>query len=93
MIRFCARLSGARIAYGEAVNWARHYESNPMASCNIREKKYLSDEEVRTRLGISRGHVWRKARDPEDAFPKPVRIGANCTRWRLTDLEAWEAKL
>lgn len=29
----------------------------------------------------------------EGRFPKPVKIGANCTRWRVTDVEQWEAEI
>lgn len=35
--------------------------------------------------GISVSTAWyRAAKDPE--FPKPVRLGERCTRWRLGDI-------
>jgi predicted DNA-binding transcriptional regulator AlpA len=53
--------------------------------------QYLSTRQVRTRYGnVSDMWVWRRLRD--SAFPKPTFI-AGRRFWRLSDLEAWEAKL
>lgn len=50
---------------------------------------YLSDAQIATRYGVSRQTVWRwTANDPK--FPKSVKFSAGCTRWKLSDLEAWE---
>lgn len=45
---------------------------------------YLSVGQVAERYGVSTDSIWRWKRTGD--FPKPVRIGPNCTRWRLTDL-------
>lgn len=50
---------------------------------------YLSDKELSERLEISRQTVWRWAR--EGNLPNPIKLGSNCTRWKLSDIEAWEA--
>jgi prophage regulatory protein len=51
---------------------------------------YVSDVQLAQRFGTSRQTVWGWARiDP--AFPKPVKLSPGCTRWRLAEVEAWEA--
>lgn len=52
---------------------------------------YLTVRQAAARLAVSVPTVWRWARERPD-FPKPHRLGPNCTRWRLSDLEAWEAQ-
>lgn len=52
---------------------------------------YLTVRQAAARLAVSVPTVWRWARERPD-FPKPCRLGPNCTRWRLSDLEAWEAQ-
>jgi predicted DNA-binding transcriptional regulator AlpA len=50
---------------------------------------YLSDAQIAARYGVSRQTVWRwTSNDPQ--FPTPIKLSAGCTRWRLSDLEAWE---
>ncbi|NIC39397.1 AlpA family phage regulatory protein [Halomonas desiderata] len=51
--------------------------------------KWLSDKQVAERYAIGRVTPWRWAR--EGIFPAPIKLGPSCTRWRLADLEAWEA--
>ncbi|WP_434614718.1 helix-turn-helix transcriptional regulator [Tabrizicola sp. M-4] len=42
------------------------------------------------RYGVHRATLWRWAKtDP--TFPKPVSLTPGCTRWRLSEIEAWEA--
>lgn len=52
---------------------------------------YLQDAQVAARYGVSRATIWRWANGNPD-FPKSILLSAGCTRWRLEDLEAWEAK-
>ena len=52
--------------------------------------QYLTDKDTAARYTVSRGTIWRWIR--EGNFPQPVRFGAASTRWRLADLEAWEAE-
>lgn len=51
---------------------------------------FLTVRQVADRLAVSVPTVWRWARERTD-FPKPHRLGAASTRWRLADVEAWEA--
>ncbi|WP_083793920.1 helix-turn-helix transcriptional regulator [Salipiger bermudensis] len=51
---------------------------------------YLSVSQVAERYCVHRTTPWRWAKtDPN--FPKPIALTPGCTRWKLADLEAWEA--
>lgn len=51
---------------------------------------YLSDKQVSNRYGLHRSAPWRWLKtDPN--FPKPVLLSRGCTRWKLSEIEAWEA--
>jgi prophage regulatory protein len=51
---------------------------------------YITDRDFAARYGNHRTWPWRLLKaDP--TFPKPVRLSPGCTRWRLADIEAWEA--
>jgi prophage regulatory protein len=52
--------------------------------------KYYSDKHLSERYKVARATVWRWVR--EGKFPSPVKLGSNCTRWKISDVEAWEAK-
>lgn len=51
---------------------------------------YISDRHLATRYNVH--HLtprrWLKT-DP--SFPKPIRLTPGCTRWKLSDIQAWEA--
>lgn len=53
---------------------------------------YATDLQVSARLGVHRTTPWVWAKDQDNDFPKPIRLSARCTRWKLTDIEAWEAR-
>ena len=50
---------------------------------------FLSDSQIAQRYAVHRCTVWRWTREDE-GFPKPVKIMGS-TRWKLADLEIWEA--
>lgn len=53
---------------------------------------YLRLADMRTRYRVSGSTIWKWAADPQSGFPKPFKLGANTTVWRLTDLLEWEEK-
>ena len=55
------------------------------------EKKFLSDLDLAERWGISRDSVHRWKRS--GTIPMPKKLGANCTRWSLEEIEQYEADL
>ncbi|BAP13785.1 putative AlpA family transcriptional regulator [Alcanivorax sp. NBRC 101098] len=50
---------------------------------------FLSDKSVANRFEVHRATVWRWSQS--GTFPAPVKINGS-TRWKLSDIEAWEAK-
>jgi prophage regulatory protein len=55
------------------------------------ESPYLTVDQVAQRYGVSKDSIWRWKRDGD--FPAPLRVGPNCTRWRLCDLLDHESQL
>jgi prophage regulatory protein len=53
------------------------------------EGRLLRRCEVESRVGLRRSEIYRRI--GIDAFPRPVRLGARCVRWREQDIEAWIA--
>ena len=51
---------------------------------------YLTVDQVATRFVVSKDTIWRWRRDGE--FPAPYRLGGRTARWRLSEIEAWEAQ-
>lgn len=51
---------------------------------------YIPDTLIAARFNVHRSTPWRWVlTDP--TFPKPVKLSAGCTRWVLSEVEAWEA--
>lgn len=57
----------------------------PLDNANV----FLNVNQVAERLGVSTDSIWRWKRQGE--FPMAVKLGGRTTRWRLADVEAWEA--
>ncbi|RLL73048.1 helix-turn-helix transcriptional regulator [Paenirhodobacter hankyongi] len=52
-------------------------------------ESYISDLQLAERYNVHRSTPWRWAKtDP--AFPHPVKLGPQCARWKLSEIEAWE---
>lgn len=51
---------------------------------------YFSDKQVAARYAVDRAAIWRWCKADLD-FPAPVKLTPGTTRWRLSELEAWEA--
>lgn len=51
---------------------------------------FLRDTDLAARYGVARNTVWRWQRERSD-MPRPVRLSPGCTRWRLSEIEAWES--
>ena len=54
------------------------------------QETYLSDRQIGARYSVHylTPRRWLKT-DP--TFPKPIRLTPGCVRWKLSDLQAWEA--
>lgn len=53
------------------------------------EERYLSVQDVARRYAVSIQTVWRHTKQ-NPAFPKPIKILNGSTRWRLSDVLAFE---
>jgi prophage regulatory protein len=53
---------------------------------------YLSVKAVSDRYDASANTIWRWAKTRPE-FPKPIKFGPGCTRWRLSDLVEFERAL
>jgi len=50
---------------------------------------YLSDRQLGARFNVHHLTIRRWIKT-DDTFPKPVRLTPGCTRWKLSEIEAWE---
>lgn len=44
--------------------------------------------EVARRTGFSKSTIYQRSKD-DPSFPKPIKIGARMTAWRLDEITAW----
>lgn len=51
---------------------------------------YLNVKQVAARYGLDTSTIWRK-RKTDPSFPLPIKMGPTTVRWKLADLEVWEA--
>jgi prophage regulatory protein len=51
--------------------------------------QYVADVALAARYSVSRNTIWRWTEKGE--LPQPLKLSPGCTRWRLSDVEAWEA--
>lgn len=53
-------------------------------------EKYLRDTDLAARFNVSRNTIWRWKRESPE-FPRPVYLSPGSARWKLSEVEAWEA--
>lgn len=59
--------------------------------CGACTETFLSDRAVAARYDVTRATIWRwVANYPE--FSRPIRISPGTTRWRVSDLVAFDAR-
>ncbi|NGM46909.1 AlpA family phage regulatory protein [Rhodobacter sp. SGA-6-6] len=52
---------------------------------------FISDAQIAKRYNVTKPTIWRWVRtDP--TFPRPMKLSPGCTRWKLAEVEAWEAE-
>lgn len=54
------------------------------------ETKFVSDQQIADRYGVSRATVWRWA--ARGILPKPKSITPGTTRWRLDEVEEFDRR-
>lgn len=50
---------------------------------------YVSIKQLAARYEVHPCTIWRWMNN-ERAFPKPKQLSPGCTRWKLSDVVAWE---
>lgn len=58
-------------------------------SSDFGSEQFLTARDLADRYSVALSTVWRWPKENPE-FPKPIRLGAGCTRWRLSDLVAFE---
>lgn len=51
---------------------------------------FLTAKQIATRHGVNVATTWRRLKS-DPTFPRPIKLSPGCTRWRVADIEAWEA--
>ena len=52
--------------------------------------RYVTDKVLAERYGVAPETIWRWNRN-KGSFPKAVKLSEGVTRWKLDQIEAWEA--
>ena len=52
--------------------------------------EYVSDKDLARRYNVRRETVWRWVKI--GSLPKPIRITGGTTRWKLSEIEAFEER-
>ncbi|MEM7472252.1 MAG: AlpA family phage regulatory protein [Pseudomonadota bacterium] len=66
------------------------YEPKPRRpSRNEADEAFLSVDQIMRRYSIARATVWRWVKANSD-FPEPVKLSRGTSRWRLSDLVAFD---
>lgn len=50
---------------------------------------YVTDTTLAGHFGVNRATIWGWVN--RNGFPKPVKLSPQMTRWKWSDVEAWEA--
>lgn len=56
-------------------------------------REWINAKDLAHRCDVTINTIWRWSRDKGNSFPEPVKMGANCTRWRLAEVVEWENNL
>jgi len=54
---------------------------------NNNEIKFYRLSQLKEKLSVSRSSIWSWVKD--GSFPKPIKLGKNCTAWNSDDVHAW----
>lgn len=59
-----------------------------MPNTTANQSAYVNVKDASKRYDVSVPTIWRWVQ--EGKFPSPVKLASRTTRWRMSDLEAWE---
>lgn len=52
-----------------------------------KEVQFYRLSQLKKQLSVSRSSIWAWVK--EGSFPKPIKLGKNCTAWNADDVHAW----
>lgn len=55
-----------------------------------KEVQFYRLSQLKQKLNVSRSSIWSWVK--QDLFPKPIKLGKNCTAWNAEDIHAWVEK-
>jgi prophage regulatory protein len=53
----------------------------------FQEIQFYRISHLQKRLGVSRSSLWSWVK--QGLFPKPIKLGKNCTAWNSADIDNW----
>ena len=62
----------------------------PKAKTNCEKAAYVSDSDLAAHFGVNRATIWGWVN--RNGFPAPVKLSPQMSRWKWSDVEAWEAR-
>jgi len=57
---------------------------------NNKEVQFYRLSQLNQQLSVSRSSIWAWVK--EGSFPKPIKLGKNCTAWNAEDVHEWVQK-
>ena len=52
-----------------------------------KEVQFYRLSQLKKQLSVSRSSIWAWVKN--GSFPKPIKLGKNCTAWNADDVHAW----
>ena len=68
----------------------RNRPSQPLHAAQLAEA-LLRIATVEAVTGLGRSSIYAKLKADDGSFPQPIKLGARCTRFRASDIQAWLA--
>ena len=56
----------------------------------LHEIQFYRVSHLQEKLGVSRSSLWSWVK--QGTFPKPIKLGKNCTAWNSNDINNWIAE-
>jgi predicted DNA-binding transcriptional regulator AlpA len=57
----------------------------------MENKGFIRQKGLLSLVGFSASTLWRKVK--AGTFPKPIKLGANMTAWRVEEVHQWMSEL
>ena len=51
------------------------------------EIQFYRISQLQSKLDVSRSSIWSWVK--QGSFPKPIKLGKNCTAWKSSDIKTW----